>query len=89
MPFPSSVALLIRGLNSLANVVSAQVIAVDAPAYVNSDNAAKAANPEGGHESAKLGSYPPSNPAEDHHANEDAEPVHILSVRLELRQTTY
>jgi hypothetical protein len=58
------------------NGVSAQVIAVDTPAYVNSNNAAEAANQKAGHES-KPGSYPPSNPAKDNHADEDAEPVHI------------
>jgi len=63
--------------------VSAQVIAVDTPAYVNSDNAAEAANQKGGHESTESGSYPPSNPAKDYHAHEYTEPVHILSIRLE------
>jgi hypothetical protein len=57
--------------------LSAQVIAVDTPAYIDSDNAAEAADPEGGHKVADFGSYPPSNPTEDHHANKDAEPVHV------------
>jgi hypothetical protein len=78
------VSNLLRGAERLAvprrfNEASAQVIAVDAPADVNPDNAAESANPQGGHDSTNFGSYPPSNPAKDYHTNKYTEPVHILS----------
>jgi hypothetical protein len=66
---------------NLYNGLSAQVIAVDTPAYIDSDYAADAANHDAGHESKSV-SYPPSNPAKDCHTNEDTELVHIL-FRLE------
>jgi hypothetical protein len=61
-----------------AVLVSAQVIAVDAPAQVDSRYAAEAAEHETGHES-HVGSDPPAHPPQDGHAKKNAEPVHVLS----------
>jgi hypothetical protein len=57
---------------------SAQVVVINTPAYIDSNHAADAANREAGHDS-KSGSYPPSNPAKDGHADEDTKPAHNFS----------
>jgi hypothetical protein len=46
--------------------VSAQVIAVDAPAYIDSSYAADTTHYKSIHKITKLGSYPPSKPTKDY-----------------------
>jgi hypothetical protein len=59
------------------NGLSAQVITIDTPAYVDSSQAADTAKHETSHESNFV-PYPPSNPTKDCHAKKDTELVHIL-----------
>jgi hypothetical protein len=59
--------------------LSAQIIAVDTPAHIDTQNAADAAQAEGRHES-HLRSDPPPDPAQDRHTDKNAEFVHDSSI---------
>jgi hypothetical protein len=61
------------------NGLSAQVITIDTPAYVDSSQAADTAKHKTSRESNSV-PYPPSNPTKDCHANKNTELVHVLSV---------